>query len=251
MDRASGAATRSDSRSLDAERPRPVEVFMQIGMLLRGRGHELYVTHCLELLRRWTAQHPGSQPWAWWSLEATEPRRVVEDPDGLAAVSAAGAFEGVWRRQWGVRFHGNVNAGGTARRRVDSDLSAPPGVADADRGGAADPEGLRPSRSGRSGPQPPKRGDLAMRMQAVGYLHQAGRCPICRNTNCAKASCLRAQLAQHAGPVRMSRPVSKPPVSTPARVVTPARATAASRESAARRSRWAETTRAWLGGVIA
>jgi hypothetical protein len=87
-----------------------------------------------------------------------------------------------------------------------------------------------------------------MTLRAVD-LPSAGKCLICRRANCATASCFRAQLAQYAGPVRASRPVSKPLVSTPARVATPARASAGLRERA--RIRWAETTRAWLDGVIA
>jgi hypothetical protein len=89
-----------------------METFLQIGTLIRGGGAELFQTHRLELLKRWTATRPGSRPWAWWLHEAPEPRRVIDDPDGHVEDGGTfPAFNEFWRSHWGTPFHGNTNHG--------------------------------------------------------------------------------------------------------------------------------------------
>jgi hypothetical protein len=38
---------------------------------------ELWARHREQLLRQWVADHPGTRPHAWWSLDAPEPRRAL------------------------------------------------------------------------------------------------------------------------------------------------------------------------------
>jgi hypothetical protein len=35
----------------------------------------LWRAHRAEMLPLWTQDHPGTRPWAWWRIDAPEPRR--------------------------------------------------------------------------------------------------------------------------------------------------------------------------------
>jgi hypothetical protein len=94
---------RRDPAAVDVE---DAEAFLVLGALLRGHVADLWVEHRIELLDHWTARYPGTRPAAWWSVEAEEPRRVIEDPDGRV-VPGFNGFPWVWRRRQGIPFHGN------------------------------------------------------------------------------------------------------------------------------------------------
>jgi hypothetical protein len=55
-----------------------------------------------EITTAWLRANPGSRPWAWWAVDAREPRWCVAGAELLAPKSAPSDFEWVWRQDWGV-----------------------------------------------------------------------------------------------------------------------------------------------------
>jgi hypothetical protein len=80
------------------------KIFDLAGAVLHGEYDEIrarWAEHGAGLLADWIREHPGTRPFAWWILEATEPRRVLE---GAAHVLPAGPawWEPDWRGHFGV-----------------------------------------------------------------------------------------------------------------------------------------------------
>src|SRR5438445_3445567 len=80
------------------------DTFVFSGDLLHGnydRLRALWAEHGPELLAAWIREHPGTRPFAWWALEAPEPRRVLS---GAAHVLPPGPawWEPVWRSAFGI-----------------------------------------------------------------------------------------------------------------------------------------------------
>jgi hypothetical protein len=62
----------------------------------------LWEIHRDAILSTWLVRHPGTRPWAWWLLDATEPRRCTAGAELLYPVRKPGDGEWIWRQNWGV-----------------------------------------------------------------------------------------------------------------------------------------------------
>jgi hypothetical protein len=72
----------------------------------------LWGEHRDEVLAEWIAEAPGTRPWAWWQLEAPEPRRRLggigtEKWVGLPAHAPVYAFgiPAAWTDEWETRYY--------------------------------------------------------------------------------------------------------------------------------------------------
>jgi hypothetical protein len=81
------------------------DLFMLAGRVMRGdygQLHALWREHGAIVLADWIAEAPGTRPFAWWVLDATEARRCLRGAEHLLPANGPGAWQFVWRRALGI-----------------------------------------------------------------------------------------------------------------------------------------------------
>lgn len=80
------------------------EVFELAGGVMHGNYNEArarWAEHGAQILADWIRDHPGTRPFAWWIVEAPEPRRVLDGAQHFLPPGAAW-WEPAWRGACGI-----------------------------------------------------------------------------------------------------------------------------------------------------
>jgi hypothetical protein len=80
------------------------DIFLLAGEAIRGNFsavRALWTEYGASLLARWLIEHPGERPYAWWLIDAPEPRQCLDDP-GRHVWPVARWPEYMWRQRRGI-----------------------------------------------------------------------------------------------------------------------------------------------------